>query len=133
MASVPSFERTPSMSRTPLFRLTTSLLFLLLSTVSLLASNPGKGFSAAKHQAKGIGCADCHGKAKKKTAVAAERCLECHGPAAEVAKRTAAVKPENPHDSPHWGSQMDCTVCHRQHEVTVNWCNNCHAFGFKVP
>lgn len=97
------------------------------------APAPAQGHAASRHQANGVGCADCHGKAKKKTAVAAEKCLECHGPATELAKKTAAVKPENPHDSPHWGPGMDCTVCHRQHEATVNWCNHCHAFGFKVP
>jgi len=91
------------------------------------------GMTAGVHQAKGVTCVDCHGKAKQKTFVPAERCLGCHGPAADLVKKTAAVKPENPHDSPHWGATMECNVCHRQHEKTVNWCNHCHAFGFKVP
>lgn len=125
-------ERNPAMPRPTLLRSLASLLFLGFCAFSLAAA-PVKGHAADRHQVKGISCADCHGKAKKKKPVAADRCLECHGPATEVAKRTAAVKPENPHDSPHWGPQMDCTVCHRQHEAPVNWCNNCHAFGFKVP
>ncbi|MBI5443010.1 MAG: cytochrome c3 family protein [Deltaproteobacteria bacterium] len=89
--------------------------------------------TADLHRAKGIGCAECHGKSRKPTFVAAERCLSCHGPAAELVKKTAAVKPENPHDSPHWGPQMECNVCHRQHEKTVNWCDHCHAYRFQVP
>ena len=89
--------------------------------------------TADLHKAKGVTCVDCHGNAKKKTFVTAERCLGCHGPAADLVKKTAHVKPENPHDSPHWGPTMECNVCHRQHEKTVNWCNHCHAYGFKVP
>jgi hypothetical protein len=97
------------------------------------ASSQAPATTAALHQAKGVTCVDCHGTAKKKTFVAAERCLGCHGPAADLLKKTAAVKPENPHDSPHWGPSMECNVCHRQHEKPVNWCNHCHAFAFKVP
>ena len=89
--------------------------------------------TADLHKAKGVTCVDCHGNGKKKTFVTAVRCLSCHGPAADLVKKTAAVKPENPHDSPHWGPTMECNVCHRQHEKTVNWCNHCHAYGFNVP
>lgn len=89
--------------------------------------------SGHRHGLAGVGCADCHGKAAKPQPASVEACLACHGPAAELVKKTAAVKPENPHDSPHWGPQMECSVCHRQHEATVNWCAHCHTFDFKVP
>lgn len=90
--------------------------------------------TAELHKARGVGCESCHGQAKEKTFVASDRCLACHGgSAATLAKKTAAVKPENPHASPHWGERMDCGVCHRQHEKTVDWCGHCHAFDFKVP
>ncbi|MGC3997036.1 MAG: cytochrome c3 family protein [Anaeromyxobacter sp.] len=92
---------------------------------ALRADNP--------HLAAGVGCADCHGKGKVKGPAAAATCLSCHGPAEKVAEATAAVKPENPHASPHWGATMECFVCHRQHEPTVNWCAHCHTFDFKVP
>jgi len=109
------------------------LLFLaaLLPLAQAAAQTPA--LSADLHKAKGVTCVDCHGNAKKKTFVAAERCLGCHGSPADLVKKTANVKPENPHDSPHWGPTMECNVCHRQHEKTVNWCNHCHAYGFKVP
>ncbi|MFO0581689.1 MAG: cytochrome c3 family protein [Anaeromyxobacter sp.] len=108
-------------------------LALLAALTLPLAAAAGEKFSADAHQAKGVSCADCHGKAKKKTFVEAERCLSCHGPGEALAAKTAAVKPENPHASPHWGAQMECNVCHRQHKATQNWCDHCHRFGFKVP
>jgi Cytochrome c3 len=114
--------------------LTASLLLFFVALVPLnLAATQAPTMTADLHKAKGVTCVDCHGTTKKKTFVAAERCLGCHGPAADLVKKTAAVKPENPHDSPHWGPAMECNVCHRQHEKTVNWCSHCHAFNFKVP
>jgi hypothetical protein len=89
--------------------------------------------TADLHKDKGVGCDGCHGTEETKTFVPAERCLACHGGRSDLVKKTAAVKPENPHDSPHWGSRMECNVCHRQHEKTVNWCSHCHAFNFRVP
>lgn len=108
------------------------LLFAALVPLSLAATQ-APTLTADLHKAKGVTCADCHGTAKKKAFVPAERCLGCHGTAADLVKKTAHVKPENPHDSPHWGAKMECTVCHRQHAKTVNWCNHCHVYGFKVP
>ena len=90
--------------------------------------------TADLHKDKGVGCEGCHGAEETKTMVTAELCLACHGGnRPELVKKTAAVKPENPHDSPHWGARMECSVCHRQHEKTVDWCSHCHAFNFKVP
>ena len=128
-------ERISHMSSPLLKRFgTASRLLLFAALIPLaLAAAQAPAMTADLHKAKGVTCVDCHGNAKKKTFVAAERCLGCHGPAADLVKKTANVKPENPHDSPHWGPQMECNVCHRQHEKTVNWCNHCHAYGFKVP
>ena len=128
-------ERISNMSSPLLKRFGTAVRLLVIAALVplSLAAAQAPALTADLHKAKGVSCADCHGNAKKKTFVTAERCLGCHGPAADLVKKTAAVKPENPHDSPHWGAQMDCTVCHHQHEKTVNWCNHCHAYGFKVP
>ena len=128
-------ERISPMSSSLLKRLGAASRLLLFAALIPFAqaATPAPTMTADLHKAKGVTCLDCHGAAKKKTFVAAERCLGCHGPAADLVKKTANVKPENPHDSPHWGPQMECNVCHRQHEKTVNWCNHCHAYGFKVP
>ena len=103
-----------------------------LLTLAVAEAQPA-GMSADRHKTLGVSCADCHGKAKKPTFVEADKCLACHGPAAGLVQKTAAVKPENPHASPHWGTQIECSVCHRQHEKRVDWCAHCHNYGFKVP
>jgi hypothetical protein len=110
-----------------------TVLLLGLLPLAAGAAGPVPGMSADRHKAKGTSCAGCHGKAKKPTMVEAGTCLTCHGPAAALVEKTAAVKPENPHASPHWGTQIECSVCHRQHEKTVDWCAHCHNYGFKVP
>ena len=108
------------------------LLFAAFMTLSA-SEQPASTLTADRHKNNGVGCEGCHGAEEPRTFVPRERCLACHGGFSDLVKKTAAVKPENPHDSPHWGSRMECNVCHRQHETTVNWCAHCHAFNFKVP
>ena len=111
-----------------------ALPVLLAALMTLSASEqPAIVLTADLHKDKGVGCEGCHGTVEPKTFVPAERCLTCHGGMSDLVKKTSAVKPENPHASPHWGSRMECNVCHRQHEKTVDWCSHCHAFNFKVP
>ena len=108
------------------------LIFAAFMAVSA-SERPASVLTADLHKEKGVGCEGCHGTVEAKTFVPSERCLACHGGMSDLVKKTAAVKPENPHDSPHWGSRMECNVCHRQHEKTVDWCAHCHAFNFNVP
>ena len=111
-----------------------ALPLVFMAWMALSASEqPASVFTADLHKAKGVSCEGCHGTAEPKSFVPADRCLACHGGRSELVKKTAAIKPENPHDSPHWGSRMECSVCHRQHEKTVDWCSHCHAFNFRVP
>lgn len=85
------------------------------------------------HQLAGVTCVKCHGKAKKKQEVEYKVCLSCHD-ADKLAAKTATVKPENPHNSPHYGtSLLDCNVCHHQHAKSENFCIQCHSFDFKLP
>ncbi len=35
---------------------------------------------------------------------------------------------EPPHTSPHYGTELDCTLCHKQHAKNENYCNQCHKF-----
>lgn len=85
------------------------------------------------HQLSGITCTGCHGKAKKKEALKMEKCVSCHGNTEKLAEKTAMVKPENPHTSPHYGTSLDCNLCHHQHAKSENFCSQCHNFDFKVP
>ena len=91
----------------------------------------GKIPLAHTHQLSGMSCAKCHGEGKK-NAVETEVCESCHDPL-KLSKKTADVKPENPHTSPHYGTSLNCTYCHRQHEPSENFCAQCHRFDFKVP
>ena len=84
------------------------------------------------HQFNDVTCVKCHGKEKKAEAVKMKQCLICHD-AEKVADKTAKVKPENPHKSPHYGTKLDCNVCHHQHEKSENFCSQCHKFDFVVP
>jgi RecJ-like exonuclease len=111
--------------------LAVTLLLPLLAMAGSARDAPGT--TARLHQDRGVSCADCHGKAKTSAEVTTERCLSCHGPVEALVAKTAPAKPVNPHESPHWGKEMDCTVCHRQHEATVNWCAYCHMTTLKVP
>ena len=65
------------------------------------------------HLLKGVGCTQCHGS-KKPAEVAMEKCASCHD-TAKLVEATAGVKPKNPHTSPHYGKDADCSLCHRQH------------------
>lgn len=85
------------------------------------------------HQLAGVTCADCHGGNGKPVAVEMDKCLSCHGSGKKVAALTAKVKPQNPHVSTHYNTDLDCNVCHHQHTKSENFCVECHKFEFKVP
>lgn len=86
-----------------------------------------------KHAAKGVSCEACHKTKTPSRAAKASVCESCHT-YADVAKKTAKVVP-NPHES-HAG-EVRCTLCHKEHKASENYCLQCHATGdkfkFKVP
>ena len=83
------------------------------------------------HQLNGITCAKCH-VTKAPEAVPMDTCVKCHNPD-RLVEKTAKVKPENPHTSPHYGNTLDCNACHHQHQKSENFCAQCHKFNFTVP
>ena len=99
----------------------------------------GKIPGSHAHQLAGVTCADCHGSSGKAgstvkpVAVEMDMCLTCHKSGEKMAALTAKVKPQNPHVSAHYNSDLDCNVCHHQHAKSENFCVECHSFGFKVP
>jgi cytochrome c553 len=115
----------------------TVLLALLLVTLSgglAAAEKASKGARTSKHASQGITCAQCHGKSAKKEVVPMQQCLSCHGDTKDLALRTAKVKPTNPHENRHFGTEADCNRCHHEHATSENLCLPCHTrFGFKVP
>jgi hypothetical protein len=84
------------------------------------------------HQLQGTTCAKCHADPNNTEPVSFKQCLKCHD-MEKVSAATASVKPTNPHNSPHYGKNADCNLCHHQHEKSENYCTQCHKFDFKLP
>lgn len=109
-------------------------LLVLMGAASAAAAAPqGRANRMSKHADKGITCAQCHGKTGKKAVVSKKQCLTCHGETKDLAARTANVKPTNPHENRHLGTEADCNRCHHEHAASENLCLPCHKFNFQVP
>ncbi|HSD42833.1 MAG TPA: cytochrome c3 family protein [Burkholderiales bacterium] len=55
------------------------------------------------------------------------------GRARPVGERGSAEL-KNPHNSPHYGRDADCNLCHHQHAKSENYCAQYHEkWAFKVP
>ncbi len=92
---------------------------------------PVKSYHQKVHQ-NGTNCQLCHGVMDPVTAPDTRNCANCHGTPEDVAKRSAKLEP-NPHDSPHWETELPCDACHKEHSKSVSYCQNCHQFDHKVP
>ncbi len=81
-----------------------------------------------------LACDDCHELARPQAPPTAESCLDCHGTHEQLAKATfvGEHKP-NPHESPHYGNDQDCSLCHYEHEPSENMCGDCHDWAGPVP
>lgn len=106
---------------------------LLILSLALIAAGSSAGAMEFKHQQKGVTCEQCHGTKNPAAAAKAKSCMKCHS-YADVAAKSKNLNP-NPHDS-HAG-ELRCTLCHKEHSQSVNYCRECHKSGekfeFKVP
>jgi len=106
---------------------------LVLALVGVAAFAAPKARPASRHASHDMECAQCHGSAKKKAPVEMAKCIECHDNQ-ELAAKTAAMNPRNPHNNRHYGVWGDCNMCHHEHKASENKCLGCHPrFTFKVP
>lgn len=108
------------------------LFALLLPCTRGLAT--GSAALADLHKAKQIGCAECHGTAKKITVDDSEKgvnlsCIGCHGTLDAISAK--AKGPINPHKS-HLG-QINCTACHSGHTSSQAYCLKCHSYTMPIP
>ena len=99
-----------------------ALMFLMLAVSAEAA--PKKPLREAHAE---LVCADCHAGQKQPKQPGAMSCAKCHDPA-ETAQRTAALGKKNPHVSPHWGTDVPCWVCHKEHATDQNACLLCHTW-----
>jgi nitrate/TMAO reductase-like tetraheme cytochrome c subunit len=99
----------------------------------VFASWASSQYSDNRHAKAGIVCAGCHGKdlPKADDTVENSRCLTCHGPMDQLAKKIEPkdFKDRNPHKS-HLGD-IACTVCHKSHGESKVYCLGCHQ-NFKM-
>ncbi len=109
----------------------------LAGLLSLLVwAAPAAGAPLAdRHQARGVSCEACHKTvaptaAPASSKLATQQCLSCHESYEKLASRTNKER-HNPHMS-HEG-KIPCNDCHKSHQASVDYCAECHQFGFKVP
>jgi fumarate reductase flavoprotein subunit len=117
-----------------------ALLAMLLPAALLQASAGGghadlggKMLLSELHEGRKVGCAECHGTAKKITVDDSEKavnakCIECHGGFDQlIAKDTGPIKPHGSHLG-----EINCTSCHSGHEQSKPYCNWCHTFNMPI-
>jgi fumarate reductase flavoprotein subunit len=114
-----------------------AMLSMMLTACQMLPSvgSPGAGEQASLsglHISKQVGCVECHGTAENIVVDDSETgvnksCVTCHGTLGALSAK--AKGHINPHGS-HLGD-INCTTCHRGHEQSKAYCNNCH--DFKLP
>jgi len=92
---------------------------------------PVKSYHQKVHQ-NGTNCELCHGVKEPTAPPDTRNCSNCHGTPEDVAKRTAKLEP-NPHNSPHWETELPCDTCHKEHGKSEFYCKNCHHFDYQVP
>ena len=106
----------------------------LLVTTAQAADGP---FLADRHVAKGIQCTACHsdtkGTMKREGPKQREACVTCHGWYDVMAKKTTPADPDEQNVHAQHDGELDCTVCHKGHKKSVNYCSQCHMWEFKVP
>lgn len=84
------------------------------------------------HKEHGVSCELCHKVKQPKNRAGANSCSWCHGAPELMIEFTKDMEP-NPHNSPHYGADLECTQCHHQHKESELFCSQCHEFGFSVP
>ena len=92
----------------------------------------GKMSGSHLHLLRGMVCRDCHGDKETYSLVGTDTCLKCHISGQAVAKLTDTLDP-NPHNSIHYGEDLDCDLCHHMHKKSELYCDQCHMFSNVVP
>lgn len=90
------------------------------------------GYLDHAHAKGGLTCVSCHGSPYALDTPPPQKCLECH-----KAYGADEVKENSPAPNPHQSHLQSppCSLCHKTHEASVNYCNSdgCHNFDFKFP
>lgn len=103
----------------------------ILLTATLICSSQSFAMNEIKshHKDAGLTCKSCH-ISKPFAAVEMDQCLTCHEQPKQKEDYHGAP---DAHDSPHYGTSLECENCHIEHGESENFCNSCHEFEFNVP
>lgn len=99
------------------------LAICFVSLAAQASETPEKAVLNEAH--KSLECAVCHGTTSPQNQPANDACLACHGSFDALVAKTSGYA-LNPHDSPHWGAEIPCGTCHKQHAKPVVQCAACH-------
>ncbi len=90
----------------------------------------GSGLLDHFHARQGVDCFSCHGTDEPEERAPEAVCMNCHGSYEDQAELTEEVYP-NPHKA-HLGN-IRCTLCHKAHQESTLYCNQCHEYDLIVP
>ncbi len=109
---------------------TTILTALFITACLFGASDAAVKNVKPHHKEAGISCEDCHGVKTPSKEATEEQCLSCHESRDAVAERTGGDDP-----NPHFGhdESISCGDCHKEHEDSVLYCDDCHQWGYSTP
>ena len=113
-----------------LFVLAVYLVLPVFTEMNSLSAWAAQPLLAQKHQKSGVQCSGCHKEMPPKSNVTMAACFQCHGDYAKIAERTKILE-KNPHS--HHLDELECDKCHHVHKASIDYCAQCHKFGFKVP
>lgn len=102
------------------------LTAFLMAALAALPARAGEKRALRDAHAEAV-CADCHVGRQKPVRAGEISCAKCHA-VEETVKRTEDRGRKNPHVSPHWGSEVPCWVCHKEHAPDRNYCLICHTW-----
>ena len=83
-----------------------------------------------RHADRDTSCRSCHEAEFPDSRAPVDQCLSCHISYEHVAELTRETEP-NPHLSHYEG--LRCTLCHKAHQSSELYCNQCHEFDLTVP
>lgn len=88
--------------------------------------------SSHAHMLSGVSCQKCHGKKAPYSKVGMQTCTQCHSIETLASAPTRGHFLPNPHNS-HYGTDVDCNLCHYQHKKSEFMCTQCHDFKNVTP
>jgi|GEM_PF-663141 len=88
--------------------------------------------SSHAHMLTGVSCKTCHGEKPPYDKVEMKTCTTCHSIEKLASAPARGPFLPNPHNS-HYGTEVECSLCHHQHKKSEYMCTQCHDFKNVTP